>query len=305
MAASGVLAALAYKAVTGTPIVIDTGDAISALARSIGRSSLGCWLTQLLETVSLRYADHIVVRGTNHRCLLQNRGVESVTVIQDGVDPNQFRPLDASSIRHRHDLDDALVIGVLGSSGWNERLQTCYGWEMLDALHRLGDSPIKALMIGGGSGIRKLKGKARALGLRDRITFVGHVPYAELPSYLNAMDVCLSKQTNDVVGQVRTTGKLPLYMACGKYVLATRVGEAAHLLPDSMLVDYDGQKDPHYADRLANRLHYLLRNPEALKLGERNRDLAREHFDYDVLSDRMVKVLNRYLLEESRRSVRA
>jgi hypothetical protein len=51
------------------------------------------------------------------------------------------------------------------------------------------------------------------------------------------MDICLSTQTNDVVGWVRTTGKLPLYLAAGRYVLASRVGEAARVLPEEMLVD--------------------------------------------------------------------
>ena len=70
--------------------------------------------------------------------------------------------------------------------------------------------------------------------------FAGQVPYAELPGWLHRMDICLSTQTNDVVGWVRTTGKLPLYLAAGRFVLASRVGEAARVLPEEMLVDGEG-----------------------------------------------------------------
>ena len=56
-----------------------------------------------------------------------------------------------------------------------------------------------------------------------------------LEENLGALDVVLSTQSNDVVGQVRTTGKLPLYMANGRFILATDVGEASLVLPDAWL----------------------------------------------------------------------
>jgi glycosyltransferase involved in cell wall biosynthesis len=295
MAASGVLAALAHKAVTGCPVVIDTGDAISALARSIGRGPVGLALTRALETASLHLADHLVVRGTNHRDLLARAGHTNVTVVQDGVDTDQFVPADGAAVRSRLGVNGDLVIGTLGSSAWNEQLQTCYGWEMLDVVHRLRDRAVHAVMIGDGSGIPRMQDRARTLGIADRVHFLGRVAYDALPGPLNAMDVCLSKQTNDVVGQVRTTGKLPLYMACGRYVLATEVGEAAHVLPPAMLVPFDGTDDPRYADRLTERVAGLLNDPDALALGRCNREQAVATFDYRILSRRVAGVLDRLL----------
>jgi glycosyltransferase involved in cell wall biosynthesis len=295
MAASGVLAALAYKALTGRPVVIDTGDAIAALARSIGRGPVGVALTRALETASLHLADHLVVRGTNHRDLLAKAGHRNVTVVQDGVDTDQFAPADGTALRSRLGVNGDLVIGTLGSSVWNEQLQTCYGWEMLDVVHRLRDRPVHAVMIGDGSGIPRMQERARALGIADRMHFLGRVAYDALPEPLNAMDVCLSKQTNDVVGQVRTTGKLPLYMACGRYVLATEVGEAAHVLPPAMLVPFEGTDDPDYTDRLTDRVAGLLDDPEALALGRQTREQAVASFDYRILSRRVAGVLKNVL----------
>ena len=74
--------------------------------------------------------------------------------------------------------------------------------------------------------------------------FAGRRPLTELPALLAACDICLSTQTNDVPGNVRTTGKLPLYLACGRYILASNVGEAARVLPPEMLVPYDEQTPP-------------------------------------------------------------
>jgi glycosyltransferase involved in cell wall biosynthesis len=296
MAVSGVVAAVLYKAMTRTPFVVDTGDAITALARSIGRSPVGLGLTAALEELTLRTADHIVVRGRNHRMLLQERDLHNVTVIPDGVDLRQFHVSShRDAIRKQLGLNGDLVLGTLGSSHWNDRLQTCYGWEMLDVLDRLRAEPVQAVMIGGGDGIDRMKERARHLGLTDRIHFLGYVPYDELPSYLSAVDVGLSKQTNDRVGQVRTTGKLPLYMACGRYVLATRVGEAAHVLPDDMLIPFEGTNDPTFADRLTERVRGLLRNRRTVKKGRQNRARARTLFDYDLLGKRLTHVLDTVL----------
>ncbi|HKL89042.1 MAG TPA: glycosyltransferase, partial [Salinibacter sp.] len=288
------LAALTYKAITGTPVIVDTGDVISALGRSIGRGRVGYGLTVALEALSLRGADHLVVRGTNHKHLLGEQGYHNVTVVQDGVDSTQFKPGNGAEIRAGLDLEDDLVLGTLGSSVWNEQLQTCYGWEMLEVVHRLREHPIQALMIGGGSGIDRMKERAADWGIADRIHFLGYVPYNDLPKYLTAMDVCLSKQTNDLVGQVRTTGKLPLYMACGRYVLATKVGEAEYVLPDSMLIPFTGSHDPNYTDLLVDRVQGLLAQRSTLSLGQRNRDWAIQQFDYTVLSDRLTALLNRF-----------
>ena len=57
MAFSGVLAAVLHKILTRTQLIIDTGDSISALARSTGRGRIGIWFTDCLEKISFRFAD--------------------------------------------------------------------------------------------------------------------------------------------------------------------------------------------------------------------------------------------------------
>jgi glycosyltransferase involved in cell wall biosynthesis len=288
MSFSGVVAAALYRAEkrNRNRIVIDTGDAIHALAESIGRSRAGVLLTAALQGFSIRLADQLVVRGTRHREWLAAHRVEAV-LIPDGVEVDRFCRRDARDLRGRLGLDDVLVIGVLGTSIWSPRLGICQGWDLVELIHLLRNAPVKGLVIGDGSGVARLKTRCDALGLRHRVLFLGRIPYEELPVYLSAMDVCLSTQTNDLAGQVRTTGKLPLYLATGRYILASRVGEAAFVLPDEMLVDYAGTVDPTYPSRLADRVRHLLANPERLKLGEVGSEIARCHFNYDLLAKRV------------------
>ena len=290
MAAAGVLAAGVVKATTGSRVVIDTGDAIVDLGRVLGRGPVGIALTQALEEFGIRVADRVVVRGSHHRDLFARRGVRAVFV-PDGVDPGAFaRPPDPT-VRRKLGLDGFITVGLVGSTVWVPAVGRCYGSELLDLLRLMKDEPVAGVLVGDGSGLPVLRQKCREYGIEDRVRFVGRVPYSALPDYLGAMDVCLSTQSDDVIGRVRTTGKLPLYMAAGKFILASRVGEAARILPPEMLVDYHGRVDPDYPARLRDRLRALLAGGTDLRVWNEGPVLAREHFDYDRLTARVRTVL--------------
>ena len=236
MAASGVMAACAYRFLGGARWIVDTGDAIVELGKALGRGPLAMAATRLLEWVALRCSSAVVVRGSYHKELLAKRGINA-TFIPDGVDVEQFAPPQGQKPKGPN---EPLVIGIVGSVVWSPVRNNCYGWELLDIIAGLRERmarPVRGIVIGDGNGLERLKARCRELGLEGLVEFPGRVPYAELPAWIHRMDVCLSPQTDDVVGRVRTTGKLPLYMATGRFILASRVGEAARVLPDEMLVD--------------------------------------------------------------------
>lgn len=301
MSYSGVLGAWLYRLLARNVMLVDTGDAIYELARSTGnRGRLGVWLTGCFEKFSLRAADGIVVRGSFHKKWLAEHGIRA-EVVQDGVEVSEFAPLPVEELRKQQQLNDVLTVGLIGSSIWSEKLGMCYGWELVEVLRDLKDAPVKGLMIGGGSGIERLKERCREYGIEDRVLFMGYVPYEELPRYLSLIDVCLSTQSNDLVGQVRTTGKLPLYLAAGRYILASDVGEAALVLDKEMLVEYEGVRDDAYPQRLVERIRTILSQPEMLaRSTARNIALAREHFDYALLANRLGDIIETIEQEQSR-----
>jgi glycosyltransferase involved in cell wall biosynthesis len=291
MSLAGVLASAWRRWRTEIRLVIDTGDAITALARSI-RGPAGVAVTALLERFSLAAADHIVVRGSFHKELLAEKHGIQATVIPDGVDLQAFSPQDSHALRQDIGVGDALTVGVLGSCVWSPSLQIAYGWDLVELLGLLRTHRVRGIIIGDGSGIEHLRRRARELGVEEQIVFAGRRPMTELPQWLSACDVCLSTQTNDVAGNVRTTGKLPLYLACGRYILASDVGEARYVLPPEMLVRYDGVVDRTYPVRLAERVDALLRDRSLLQRGRHGVAIAREYFDYDMLAERMDAVLS-------------
>jgi len=295
MAFSGAIAAGLYGCLSRCRVIIDTGDAIYELSKSTGnRGKAALWLTELLERFSLAISDLVVVRSHPHQELLARRSIRALA-IPDGVDLQQFSPRREDELRRRHQLDGFTVIGVMGSLVWSPRWNMCYGSELIDVIDRLRDRPVKGLIIGDGSALPELKKRCAERKLEDRILFLGRVPYDELPAYINLMDICISTQTNDPAGQVRTTGKLPLYLACGRFVLATAVGEAARVLPNEMLVPYHGTKDPEYPARLAARVSELIDEPELLRQPVTSTAIAKANFDYDLLAERMATAIRQVL----------
>ncbi len=290
LAAAGVVAAGVVKHALGTPFVLDTGDAVVELGRVLGRGVVGMTATRAVEAYALRAASAVVVRGSLHRELLRRRGVNA-TFIPDGVSVDRFAPATPPLKTTR-----PLTIGVVGSSVWVSSRQSCYGLELVELLGALkGRFPVRGVMIGDGSGIDILKRRAAEAGVSDLIEFAGRVSYSDLPARLREIDIALSTQSNDVIGNVRTTGKLPLYLAAGRFVLASRVGEAARILPPPMLVEFRGETDPEYPTRLAERVVELVQRGTDFSHRPECVAMARRHFEYDSLAPRVGDVLARVL----------
>jgi glycosyltransferase involved in cell wall biosynthesis len=286
MAFSGVLAATLYRATSGMRIVVDTGDAISELARLTGRSRTGVWMTQCLEWLALRISHRLVVRSHFHQQWMAARGFVA-DVIPDGVDTTQFFPLPNDDLRRSFGFEGITTIGVLGNVIWNPVTDTCYGWELVELVRILKEEKVRGIIVGDGSGITRLRARCAAYGIEDRVLFLGRLPYASLPPILNLMDICLSTQTNDLAGKVRTTGKLPLYLACGRLVLSTDVGEASLVLPAEMLIPCTGIGGDEYPEKLASRVLELIRQPDTIHRTAERVAIATRYFDYPVLAEKL------------------
>jgi glycosyltransferase involved in cell wall biosynthesis len=269
---------------TGKRVIVDTGDATFALARSLGdRSRIGLAVVGAGEQLALRSAHQIVVRGRAHAARVPGPAVH----IPD-LAPREAAPMDSGELRAELGLDGAFVAGLVGSLILSPRLGISYGWDLVEALAHT-DQAMVALIVGDGSGLEALRERAAELGVADRCRFVGRVPSDRVGPYVCAMDVGISTQTNDEVGQVRTAAKLPLYLACGRPVLASHVGEAARLLgPHGWTIPYRGVVDRGYPGRLAAALEAWRQDPDGAEArGALALRLAADEFDAAVLRGRL------------------
>lgn len=275
----------------GVPLVVDTGDAPADFFALINAP----WPTRLaartLELVGYRRASVIIVRGPHHRHDLEARGYAPVEVIPDGVDLELFRPVEDAALRRSMGLDGVFTVGIQGHFTWYDRLGGGLGWELVEAMALCPDLQVHGVLIGSGPGLGRLLELAHRRGVADRIHLLGKVPLTELSRCLGLCDVCLLTQTNDPSSWARTTGKLPGYLACGRYVVASRVGTVAELLPQEMLLAYEGRWDRDYPGRLADRIREIAADPDRRQKGLALRALATP-FDYDVVARRAATVID-------------
>jgi glycosyltransferase involved in cell wall biosynthesis len=290
---SGVIAGILAKWLYKIKLIVDTGDVVYELFKTTGQKGfLGLLLTKILENSALRLSDVIIVRGSFHKTWLEQHGYKNVVHIPDGVDTSFSKPMDVKDLRERLGLSEHLIVGMMGTTNWSKKLKLCYGWELIEALKYLKNLKVKGIIIGTGTGLPRLKQRAKELGILDNVVFVGRIPYSAVPKYISFMDVCISTQTDNLVGKVRTTGKLIEYLACGKYVIATDVGDAKNILKNiGMLLPYHGVKDENYPKLLADKIKWLIQNKDELKKGKLGIKIVKEHFDYQILSDKSKEIL--------------
>lgn len=274
----------ASKGVTG---IIDVGDLASEMGRRSGRPKLLCWILKFSQLLTDRLAGHVVVRSTYHRDMLLNRGIRSVLHLPDGVDTKRFSPCRNPALKSSLGLDDALVVGVLGSISKSYQ----YGYDVVEVVARLKQLPVKGLVIGGsGELLEQLKQHAQSLGIAQRVVFTGRVPLEELPAYLNLADVCLLTRPDELWSRIVTTGKLPLYLACGRYIVASAVGEIARIFqahPVGYSLPVEGDQAAYY-DRVSRHIQTLLSDRQKMENAAKcGRDLALQQFDYSVIAKKL------------------
>jgi len=267
----------------GARVVLDTGDATAALTRSTGRLGVvGAVGAPAFERAAYRLASIVVARSEALAAHVRARAARPVIVVPDGYDPALAHLAGEDAQRARRSAGERLAVGVVGSAHWNARRRWCYGRDVIEMLAGARRRDVLGVLLVHGDGVRHLRALAHARGVADRVVIEEPGDAAETWRRLAAIDVALSTQTDDLVGRVRTTGKLVQYMAAGRFILASRVGTAAALLPDEMLVDYHGAWDEGYFARLAARLDALPDRRVLAEQGVRLRTTA-EAFAYPRL----------------------
>lgn len=128
----------------------------------------------------------------------------------------------------------------------------------------------------------------------EAVVRTGRIPYEQINTYLNASDVCWLPLADSGANRGRIQLKLSDYMAAGRPVVMTNVGDGAGWVRRWEF----GLLAPDEPAALADQVLTLLDAPALrMEMGQRGRDIAEEKFRWDDIA---VKLENFYLriLEE-------
>ena len=161
-------------------------------------------------------------------------------LITNGVDTRLFRLLDGGREAHGIAPGD-YVIGFAGS------VERWYALDrVIEAMPAVLDRvPEAVLLIVGGSlftgYLPELRALAERLGIADRVRFAGAQPYAALPGFIGAMDVCTIPLSPPQWVDIALPNKFFEYSACGKPILTTPIPDVQRIGGSHLHVyrDYD------------------------------------------------------------------
>jgi glycosyltransferase involved in cell wall biosynthesis len=121
----------------------------------------------------------------------------------------------------------------------------------------------------------------------------GPIPYHQVGHYLSACNVCWLPLADSGANRGRYPLKLNDYMAAGRPVVATDVGDVPELIHRGRF----GLVTRDRPDELAEAVITLFRAPEkAEEMGRRARLLAEDEFTWDKVSDSLLSFYRRVLI---------
>jgi glycosyltransferase involved in cell wall biosynthesis len=198
-------------------------------------------------------------------------------VVPNGVDMELFR--DYGSIK-RDELDlDGFVIGYVGVL--REWVDLGPVFKALKDLNK----DIKMLVVGKEGRFKENVDLARNCGVADRIRFAGMVPYAKVPEYISAMDVCLIPFKKNDISENALPLKLFEYTACSRPVISTKLLGIEKAVGD--LVKYADNSDDYKIQIMK------LYNDEKLRqeMCRSGRRMVESTYDWSKVVERMEDTL--------------
>jgi glycosyltransferase involved in cell wall biosynthesis len=245
---------------TGRPLFLEYNGSEVWVGRHWDRSGM-LFMLERCERLNLRAATRIFVVSDVDRRNLTEAGLapEKIIVNPNGVDTERFRP-GAGGARARQELgiaDDTMLAGFVGTFGpWHGALALAEAITLIPA-----EARIRFLMVGSGKERDEAMRIVREGGADGRVIFTGTVAHDRVPALLDACDVLVSPHVPLADGSefFGSPTKLFEYMAMGKGIVASRLGQIADVLADeetALLVE------PGDARALSEAIIRLAKSPE-------------------------------------------
>jgi glycosyltransferase involved in cell wall biosynthesis len=218
---------------TGRPLFLEYNGSEVWVGKYWDRSGM-LGLLARCEELNLRAATRIFVVSEVERRNLLRAGVrsEKIVVNPNGVDVEKFRP-GVGGARVRDELgieDDTMLAGFVGTFGpWHGALVLAEAITLLPATAR-----VSFLLVGNGAERAQAERIVREGGAEGRAVFAGTVAHERVPALLDACDVLLSPHVPLTDGSefFGSPTKLFEYMAMGKPIVASHLGQIADVLTD-------------------------------------------------------------------------
>lgn len=189
-------------------------------------------ILKFFERLNLKYAHRIftVTEELKDFYVGQRISADKIDVICNGADIERFNPqVKKDSVVKKYKLQNTVVVGFVGTFHYWHGIENLKA--VLLKVLSLGEN-IRFLMVGSGGPMKEqLQEFIERNQLQDRAILTGYVSHEKIPNYISAMDLVLAPYPN-----LRFFYYSPIkifeYMASGKPVVTTRIGQIARIIND-------------------------------------------------------------------------
>ncbi len=228
----------------------------------------------------MRKCQHIIIPSESMRAtLVKDYGLEGpFTVIPTGTNLEPFLKADGKALRKQLGWQDETVLISVG------RLAPEKNWDtLLRALAQAYEKhpELRLVLIGDGPAKESLQVLSSELGIAERVTFTGSLPFDQVPRYLKAADAFTFASVTETQGLVTIEA-----MAAGLPVIAVdgsgtrdivEHGKQGFLVKNDVAV-------------LARGIQRLLSDPQRMKRFSNQALKKAKTFDINQLSKQLVSV---------------
>jgi len=189
------------------------------------------WLPVLADSVSCASS---YLKELTRKCGVKEDSIFDTPV---GADLDKFKPgLDGRRIKKKYNIkgDLVLYIGQLHGAQYADLFIKA----VRIVLHK--HQNVSFMIVGEGFLEHKLKKLAFDLGLTKKIIFTGAVDHEDIPYYIAAADICVAPFKETKVSLCKSPLKIVEYLASGKPVVASLVGEVRNMAGGCAVLTKEG-----------------------------------------------------------------
>lgn len=250
------------------------------------------FIGRVAEQKTLRQADKVLTINDKLKEYVVTSGAaaEKTQVIRAGIDIEQFKPkADFGDIRRQYGLKETDI--VLFFMGWLYHFSGLK--EVAAKLAETSDEKLKLLIVGEGDAFEELKEIRDKHNLQDKLILTGQKPYAQMPAFISAADICLlPAYPREKIMQDIVPIKLYEYMAMGKPVISTKLSGVLREFGDDNGVIYIDEPED-----VINKAKSLIECGKIGELGAKARKFVLK-YSWDSIADEFEKILKEVIEEK-------
>ena len=275
---------LSFSKIMGKRIVLDwedwdgIGGYISVARKSLpSRFALG-----FFEEVVPKSCNSIIVvsRFLGQRAERQGIARDKIFYIPNGFDESLFNEsVSGARVRQEYKLGSKPLILFLSALHSYE----AENWsKILDCLqYVVKEIPDATLLMTGHGDPSMIMQYAETRGIRKNVSYIGYVPRALIPEVMATADLAVHILSDNVLYRSASPMVVPEYMAMGKAIIASDVGELSTMLKNGAGVLIKDQTAKAFGEAAVK---LLVDSNARKKFGETASTRARAEYSYRVLA---------------------